>query len=62
MNKSSKYNNSLELKTPTKESHNQGSELIAFIEFLARCAAEQDYKSLSAQTYKQIDNGEEDND
>jgi len=59
MNRSSKHNKREKLKTPIKESHNQSTELIAFIEFLARCAAEEDYKSLTAQSNNHTSNGEE---
>ncbi len=48
MNKPSKQNKQTQLKTPTNRSHNRDSSdehIIALVKFLARCAAEDDYRA-----------------
>jgi len=46
MSKNSKHNRQSELNTEINRSHNSDLDLIAFVEFLARQAAEEDFKAL----------------
>lgn len=53
MNKSAKQRAKSELKSRINRSHNLDDQLIAFVKFLARRAAEEDYKTLLERTNNQ---------
>ncbi len=59
MSKSAKHNRQSELKSHEERSHNPDLALIAFVKFLARKAAEEDYKTLQESMPNQIIKGEE---
>lgn len=53
----------IDLKTPAKQSHNCDSndeQIIAWVKFLARCAAEDDYR-LYQKTHRSFDKSEYEN-
>jgi len=59
MNKSAKQSKQTELKSPINRSHNQGSQLFALVESIARNAAEEKFKAEQAQIINQTIEGEE---
>ncbi len=53
----------IDLKTPAKQSHNDNSSdehIIAWVKFLARCAAEDDYR-MYQKTHRSFDKSEHEN-
>ena len=53
----------IDLKTPAKQSHNDNSSdehIIAWVKFLARCAAQDDYR-LYQKTHRSFDKSEHEN-
>lgn len=53
MNKSAKNNQQTQLKSHSNQSHNLDSRLIALVKFMARRAAEEDYKTKNSRKNNQ---------